>query len=477
MKQAIKIIFAFNLLPILNSNGQQAHDLEMIYHWEDTTIVPSFVFGNPYNEVWGYVFDSREYAIIGSTDGTHVFDITDSASEHMVAYVPAPAQGGSIVHRDYHDYNQYLYAVCDEENGVSTLQIMNLRTLPDSVELVYDSHVLFSTSHNIFIDTARAKLYVCGVRDNVGTGNALSVYSLLNPVNPVLLYHYNIPAYIHDIYVRQDTGYCNAGSGGLFVVDFSGASPNTIGSLPTYPFQGYNHSGWLSDDGNTYIMCDETHGYEVKMIDVSDRTDPTVITTFQAIADSHSIPHNVMIKDSLAYISWYYEGLQIFNIADPTNPHRVAWYDTYAGPDISWYEGNWGVYCYLPSGKILVSDMQTGLYVFKFPDSLTTITPPDTTDTSTLVILYLLEKDVHTYPNPVSDIFSLVIRSEIPQKSKLRLTGLNGSLLYEEELWLKAGRNYFQIPVSQNWPDGVVLIQVQGKKSHVARKFTKVSYH
>ena len=46
-----------------------------------------------------------------------------------------------LYHRDYHDYQAYLYAVSDE--GASSLQIIDMSTLPDSVSLVYDSSDLF----------------------------------------------------------------------------------------------------------------------------------------------------------------------------------------------------------------------------------------------------------------------------------------------------------------------------------------------
>ena len=50
------------------------------------------------------------------------------------------------------------------------------------------------------------------------------------------------------------------------------------------------------------------------------------------------------------------------DISDPNVPKLVAYYDTYIGPNDLSYKGAWGVYP-LGKEKILVSDMQTGLYV------------------------------------------------------------------------------------------------------------------
>ena len=54
---------------------------------------------------------------------------------------------------------------------------------------------------------------------------------------------------------------------------------------------------------------------------------------------------------------------RILDIYDPTNPIEVAYYDT---SDIEGlYVGNWGTYAYLPSGNIISSDIEQGLFVFE----------------------------------------------------------------------------------------------------------------
>jgi hypothetical protein len=70
-----------------------------------------------------------------------------------------------------------------------------------------------------------------------------------------------------------------------------------------------------------------------------------------------------MIKDNLVYISYYQDGLQVFDISNPNNPIRIAYYDTYIPENTGGYAGAWGVYSFLPSGRILISDVQSGLFV------------------------------------------------------------------------------------------------------------------
>ena len=73
-------------------------------------------------------------------------------------------------------------------------------------------------------------------------------------------------------------------------------------------------------------------------------------------------PHNPVIDGNLLYVSWYDAGVQIFDIANPQNPLLIRSFDTYPGT-AGTFAGNWGVYPFLGSDRVLVSDIQTGLYV------------------------------------------------------------------------------------------------------------------
>ena len=280
-----RLLFLCALLPFVVT-AQTSLNASLLYHWMDSTIIGTSLYDNAYNEVWGMVYNNKEFAVIGSTDGTHIFDVTDPTSSNQVAYIPGAAQGTAIVHRDYHDFDGYLYIVCDE--GSSTLQIVDISDLPNSFNIVYDSDSLIKRAHNIFIDESTSHLYVCSEKQ-IGVGNnfnALHIYDLSNPELPTHWYTYNDVSHVHDAYVKNDTAFLNCGNQGLRIVDFSMVAPllavmhEELGSLTSYPDAGYNHSGWLTDDGNYYVMADENHGYEMKILDVSDYSNPTVVSTF-----------------------------------------------------------------------------------------------------------------------------------------------------------------------------------------------------
>ena len=378
-KQILTLIAS---LAISISSAQDSMNVSLLFQWNDTSLPSSSIHDNRYNEIWGVAINGREYAIIGSTMGTHIFDVTDPNNVDTVAFVPGAVQGSQIIHRDYHDYNGYLYIVADE--GSSTLQIADLNYLPDSVVIVYDSDALFSKSHNIFIDTATARLYVCAVRPSF---NDIEVYSLTDPVNPQFLTAYDMNSFTHDIYVKNDTAYINDGNSGLFVVDFTNVStPQLIGSLTSYLQKGYNHSGWLSEDGTIYAMADETFGLDIKMLDVSDLSNISVLDTIGSDVHPLSIPHNLIIKDNFLFVSYYNDGLYIFDISNPGSPVITGYYDTSTEPHVQGnYRGAWGVYPLLPSGIVLISDMQNGLFVF---DASQAVVVEATQDSLNVTLLY-----------------------------------------------------------------------------------------
>ena len=410
MRKIITLIF-INLFIIVLSFAQPfpSYQLSPLYNWQDTTLTPSWQYDNTYNEIWGVQINGVEIAIIGSTAGTHFFDVTDPLTASQVDFVAGAYTGSDVVHRDYHDYNGYLYTVCDEGN-TSTLQIIDISNLPNSVSVVYDSNLLFTKSHNIFIDTATAKLYVCAVKHTNPNNfsSAMEVYSLSNPLNPTLLYTYMDVGHVHDAYVRNDTAYLNCGGDGFRIVDFhyldlpGGIAPTELASLTSYPDAGYNHSGWLNDDGTVYVMLDENHGYDIKLLDVSNFNNITVLSTFNSGVDTNSMAHNAIIKDGWLFVSYYHDGLRIFNITDPTNPFEVLYYDTYLPNNHSSYKGSWGVYPFWNTNNfafssILVSDMQTGLYVFSgsFPLAVNNLEP-----VTSLV-----------FPNPAKNQFTITNKS------------------------------------------------------------------
>jgi len=50
-------------------------------------------------------------------------------------------------------------------------------------------------------------------------------------------------------------------------------------------------------------------------------------------ADWRDLSHNHEVRWPYVFVAALEDGLQVFNMMDPTNPYTVGFYDTYDGPD------------------------------------------------------------------------------------------------------------------------------------------------
>lgn len=451
----------------LLTTAQDAHNVKLLCNWQDSVNVRINRLGQRYNDVWGFTWKSVEYAAVGSTEGVHIIDVNNC---RQVAFYPGNERGEDLIHRDYKTYKNYLYTVADE--GInSTLQVIDFSYLPDSVHLVYESTPLeLALTHNIFIDTAKAKLYCASARGIQSGNDYMRVYSLAKPDSPKHLIDYNDFDVVHDVYVRNDTAYCSSSFKGYYIVDFTNPAFYTvIGGLPFYPYQGYNHSSWINEK-NIGVMADETHGMPIKVIDVKKTTDIKVRGTFMpSPQDPNCIPHNPYLIGDYVFISYYYDGFQVYNISNPDSPYRTGYYDTYPQASAHSYAGAWGCYPYLPSGKVLVSDMQTGFYVFD-ADQATGKAPPDTTKP------ILAHYDFMIFPNPVrgNDV-NITIPLSDSGKVHFNLFDISGRLVLSYD----AGEIPFvsqpiQLTLPGNMPAGLYLLHTTAGTHTYAGKIIKL---
>ncbi|MEZ4883397.1 MAG: choice-of-anchor B family protein [Chitinophagales bacterium] len=362
LKWFFTILFLWSMS--ISMFAQVSLNMELQSNWDDNTITN--ISGVVFNDIWGYVDESgREYAIIGSTQYTHFIDVTNPKNPIEVQRI---AGNSNSLWRDIKTYSHYAYSVADQ--GAATLQIFDLSDLPNSVTKVYDSNEFFAQSHNIFIDEPNARLYSVGT----DVDDVVILDLSTSPESPTLLKNIDLgEGYIHDMYVRDNVGYAShIYSSKLFVYDFSDVdNPLILGSLTSYSNKGLNHSNWVSENGNILVLADETKDKAVKIIDVSDLSDIKEISVFKSTLEgpthTNSIAHNPFIYgNDYVFVSYYHDGVQLFDISDPENPFQAAYFDTFStNTNYNGSKGCWGVYPYLPSGNIIASDMANGLFVVR----------------------------------------------------------------------------------------------------------------
>ena len=324
-----------------------------------------------YNDVWGYTnSNGNEYAIIGGRTAVLIYDVTDCANpQNILSYY----DGANTIWRDFKSYGHYVYGIGDTGYNQG-LQVFNMNTTPPTVTN-FNNH--FSRAHNIYIDVPNGRLYVAG-SNTVNRG--LIIYDLTeNPANPTMiksvrmdtLIGANIDTYVHDVYVEDNIAYASTNWNGFSIWDVSDVNNIQLIELNNGNY-GYNHSNWKHPYEDYYYVAYEVpHGIPIRIFKRIGN-DFTYVNEFKHPLEApqymNNVPHNPFVKGDTLYISYYHDGLQVYDVEDPENPKRIGWYDTYPdnnGNGYSSYEGCWGTYPFLPSGCILASDISYGLFTLK----------------------------------------------------------------------------------------------------------------
>ena len=416
-----KLVTILSLLSCSISFSQDQKNVVLLDHWIDTSFIAGLENAR-FNDVWGFEHEGQNYGVIGSSQGTHIFQINANELKE-IDFKPGRFQNRYVEHRDFKTYKNYLYGVCDE--GTSSLQIFDLAYLPDSVHKVYDEALYFQICHNIYIDTVHAKLYASGP-NNLG----MQIFDISNPTSPLLIESFNKVDYVHDCYVRNDTAFLNCGFDGLHVYNFSTSPPIELGIIDFYPNQGYNHSGWLAPTKNAYVFIDETQGTKLRFCEwETSLSDIRITETFATKNYEDYVPHNVILLDNLAFVAYYNEGFRIFDLS--TKPFKeIGVYDTFLEDTKYKLNGAWGVYIFEETNQILISDRQNGLFLFSFP----------------IQILNTANYGTFVSSAPFLDENGFLIPRDYLNEKELYFSiyNINGQLIYEQENYL----NYVQIPLS-----------------------------
>jgi choice-of-anchor B domain-containing protein len=309
------------------------------------------------NDVWGYVDEmGNEYALVGTSKGTSIVNVTDPTNPVEVFWLP----GSTSIWRDPSSHGDYAYVTTEAEDG---LLIIDLSPLPQDTNLTTTLYTgpannPWQSAHTCFVDE-NGYAYVFGA--NRGNGGVIILDVFTNPMAPIEVGVFD-NWYCHDGYVRNDTMYlANIYAGFFSLVDVSDkANPVLLGTKTTP--SSFTHNSWPSDNGQYVFTTDEISGAFIAAYDISDPTNIVEVDRIQNSPGSGIIPHNTHVMGDYLITSYYSDGVVIHDITYPYNIIKVAEYDTYEGQTIS-YDGCWGVYPFLPSGTILAADITNGLFV------------------------------------------------------------------------------------------------------------------
>jgi hypothetical protein len=244
-----------------------------------------------------------------------------------------------------------------------------------------DGRVLYFTT----VGQAKALVWDLG---KIVSGADTSTWLVGAVPNPTPMRQTGMGGY-HDFYVgydpatKQDKFY-GAGLGGYSVWDVT--KPETPKQLFTITSLGLDlaHTFTPSPDGRYAVTETEYQYTPLRIWDLGPaqqgKTQNVDVPISAWTADWRDLSHNHEVRWPYVFVSAYEDGLQVFDLTDPKNPKTVGhWYTCecthmhgFGGtPENGWeatdnvMQGAFGVDVRNYDGLIVLSDMRTGLWIFR----------------------------------------------------------------------------------------------------------------
>lgn len=225
--------------------------------------------------------------------------------------------------------------------------------------------------------------------DKIVSGAPASSWLIGAVPNPTPMKQLGAGGY-HDFYIGYDpaTGkdkFYGAGLGGYSVWDVT--QPETPKQLFTITSLGLDlaHTFTPGPDGRYAVTETEYQYSPLRIWDLQDGQTGKTQNIDQPIsawaADWRALSHNHEVRWPYVFVSAYEDGLQIFSLEDPKNPRTLGRFYTcqcehekgFGGsPENGWQgtgsvmQGAFGVDVRNYDGLVVISDMRTGLWTFKF---------------------------------------------------------------------------------------------------------------
>jgi hypothetical protein len=209
--------------------------------------------------------------------------------------------------------------------------------------------------------------------------------------------------YVHEVqvftypsgpYAGRQIAFCCGGANtgntntGVYVVDVTNKAAPVQLSYTTYPGARYCHQSWLSNDLQRIYINDEldegvtTNVTSTIVMNVANLSAPFVEGAFNN--GNPAVGHNLYIgPGNRLFEANYRSGIRVFDLnVSATNPPETAFFDTWPGDDLPQFNGLWNVWPWFPSGTFIGSDINRGLFVWRFGFPAATFSYPNGRPTS-----------------------------------------------------------------------------------------------
>ncbi len=338
------------------------------------------------NDVWGWTdpVTGKEYALMGLADGTGFVDISDPVNPVYLGKLPTHTV--ATIWRDIKVYGGYAFIVSEADgHGMQVFDLARLRDVAPTqgpVDFTEDAHYgRVGQSHNVAINEETGLAIIVGNRESEGCAGGLHLVDVTVPLNPTFAGCFDADGYTHDVqcvvYTGPDTDYtgheiCFASNEDtVTIVDVTDRKNTVELSQAVYPNTAYTHQGWLTEDQRYFIGNDELdeqrYGNNTRTLifDVSDLDSPEFMAPH--LSEYPSIDHNLYVRGNAVYEANYRIGLRVLDASDigKGEMKEIAFFDTFPADNSNQFGGAWSTYPYFASGTVLISDMQSGLFIVR----------------------------------------------------------------------------------------------------------------
>jgi choice-of-anchor B domain-containing protein len=401
------------------------------------SMMPLSALGSPsgLNDIWGWLdpLDNKEYALVGTRNGTVFVDITNPISPVYLGNLPTYV-GEENTWRDIKVYQNHAF-IASEQNGhgIQVFDLTHLRDVPSPpMTFTEDAHFDgVSNCHNLAMNEDSGYLYAIGTNQ---AGGGPVFINVQDPINPTNEGNYSDYGYSHDaqivMYNGPDTdyqgdeiyiGFHGNNADGLTIVNVTDKSdPEGILAIG-YDCQDYTHQGWITPDHRYCFISDEldelTFGFNTRtrIFDIQDLDAPVLIGNY--ISDNSATDHNLYATDQYTYMSNYSSGLRVIDhsLLDNDIMEEVAYFDVHPNDNNAGFSGTWSNYPFFPSGNIPVTSRELGLFVVKLQD-MTGVVPTQAINLeicpAELSVAEFGLTQFSIFPNPATDLISVEMKSE-----------------------------------------------------------------
>ena len=334
--------------------------------------------------MWGWTDSTTgsEYALVGLVNGTAFVDITDDENPIFLGKLPTATVDSPW--RDVKVYQDFAFIVAESsDHGIQIFDLTKLRdvTNPPQTFTADQRFTGIGNAHNIVINEAMGFAYPVGTARNDIFNGGVHFIDIRNPLNPIAVGGYGTNGYTHDAQVISYTGpdadytgseiFIGSNEDQIAIVDITDkANPAEIATLD-YSQLGYTHQGWFTEDQRYFILGDELDevdfGFNSRTLvfDLEDLDAPTLLTTY--IGPTAAIDHNGYVLGDEYFLANYTAGIRVLDISQIGSGDitETGFFDTFPSNNTTSFQGVWSVYPYFESGKILINDINSGLFIVR----------------------------------------------------------------------------------------------------------------